>query len=372
MHIGIILHGPEIVDIGSARKIIGIFKQEHEVTARLGGTMGRTAVLDAGLENVIDISQGLTPSETIIAIKDNIDLAILLNHGKNLDTGRYFGRIVASKLDNSLPFVHIERPDNNGRIIYYYPPAKRCAEYVRNFLAKNNKTYDLPVETGKPEPSHVLIDGDCVIRRVAGAFAGENIRLDGVIIGEITSPDIEIVCRDGRIDKVKGIKIKLHGLEKLENRRIDLFTAKVKTGPIRRTRSKPRIGNIDFRKSSDDSNKITIIDHAAESTFELVKNAGPVITIGDDTTTITADILARLGIPVIGIIDGDIDGMLENTVVPAGSVIIRVRPGFDDVVGKEVSQELMEGTQQIRYDRDELIAKILALAGKYLVEVTYY
>lgn len=82
MRIGIILHGPEIVDVGSAEKIIGIFKKEHDVNARLGGTMGRTAVLDAGLENVIDISGGLTPSETIIAMKNDIDLAILLNHGK--------------------------------------------------------------------------------------------------------------------------------------------------------------------------------------------------------------------------------------------------------------------------------------------------
>jgi hypothetical protein len=368
MRIGIILHGPEIVDVGSARKIIDIFKQEHDVTARLGGTMGRTAVLDAGLEELIDISQGLTPSETIIKMKNDIDLAILINQGKTLDTGRYFGRIVASKLDNSLPFVHIEHPDFQGRIIYYYPTAKRCAEFVRNFIQKYEETYNMPVELGMPVPSHVRIDGDCVIRRIGGAFAGENIRVDGVVIGEITNPDIEIVCRDGKIIRLKGIKVKPHGLEKLENRKIELFTAKVKTGGIRRTISKPRIGDIVSRKS----NKIAIIDHAAESTFELVKDAGLVITVGDDTTTIAADILTRLGIPIIGIIDGDIDGVLENTVVPEGSLIIRVRPGFDDVVGREISQELMKGKQQFIYDIHDLTARILALAEKYVVEVTYY
>ncbi|KAB2944786.1 MAG: hypothetical protein MPEBLZ_03740 [Candidatus Methanoperedens nitroreducens] len=368
MRIGIILHGPEIVDMGSAGKIIGIFKKEHDITARLGGTMGRTAVLDAGLENIIDISGGLTPSETIIAMKNDIDLAILLNHGKTLDTGRYFGRIVASKLDNLLPFVHIESPDNNGRIIYYYPPAKRCAEFVRNFLAKYG-TYDLPVEPGIPEPSHIRINGELVIRSIGGAFIGENIRLDGIVIGETTNPDIEIVCRDGKIIRLKGIKVKPHGLEKLENRVINLFTAKVKTGGIRRTRPKPRIRDINSKKSN---NKIAIIDHAAESTFELVQDAGLVITVGDDTTTIAADILARLGIPVIGIIDGDMDNVLENTVVPEGSIIIRVLPGFDDVVGREISQEIMQGKQQFRHDKDELTAKILTLAEKYVVEVTYY
>jgi hypothetical protein len=163
--------------------------------------------------------------------------------------------------------------------------------------------------------------------------------------------------------------VKPNGLEKLENRMINLSTAKVKTGGIRRTRSKPRIGDVGSRKSS---NKIAIIDHAAESTFELVRDAGLVITVGDDTTTIAADILARLGIPVIGIIDGDLDNVLENTVVPQGSMIIRVKPGFDDVVGREVSREIMEGKQQFRHDKDELTAKILALAEKYVVEVTYY
>jgi len=164
MRIGIILHGPEIVDVGSARKIIGIFNKEHDVTAKLGGTMGRTAVLDAGLENVIDISRGQTPSETFNTIMDDIDLAILLNHGKTLDTGRHFGRIIATRLDNPVPFVHIESPDHNGRIIYYYPDAKRCAEFVSNLLARNDENYNLPVELGIPEPSLVRIDGDRIIR----------------------------------------------------------------------------------------------------------------------------------------------------------------------------------------------------------------
>ncbi len=366
MRIGIVLHGPEIVDVGSARKIIGIFNKEHDITAKLGGTMGRTAVLDAGLENLIDISQGQTPSETINAMRNDIDLAILLNNGKTLDTGRYFGRIVASRLDNSVPLVHIESPDYNGRIIYYYPPAKRCAEFVSNFLTRN-ETYDLPVELGIPEPSLVRIDGDSIIRHIGGGLTGENIRLDGVVIGEITDSDIEIECRDGKITRLKGIKGKPHGIEKLENRRIDLFTAKVKTGGIRRTKSEPKIKDI-----VSCGRKIAIIDHAAESTFELAKGAGLVITIGDDTTTIAADILSRLGIPVIGIIDGDLDGVLKNTVVPEGSVIIRVRAGFDDVVGKELSEELLQGKQQSIYDRDELTAKILAFAEKYVVEVTYY
>ncbi len=366
MHIGIILHGPEIIDVGSAKRIIDIFKRGHNVMAKLGGTMGRTAVLDSGLEDVIDISQGLTPSETILFLKDRIDLAILLNHGKTLDTGRHFGRIVASKVGDSIPFVHIERPDFDGMIIYYSSEAKHCAEFVKNTLAES-ACYDLSLEHGKAAPSHVRVDGDRIIRRIAGAFAGENIRLDGVVIGDIAQPDPEIVCMDGKVVEVRGIRIKPHGLEKLENRKINLFTAKVKTGNIRRTRQKPKIKNVGHIQQR----KIAIIDHCAESTFELVKDAGLVITVGDDTTTIAADILTRLGIPVIGIIDGDIDGVLENTMVPEGSVIIRVKAGFDDIVGREVFGLL--GKHELgMHKRDEVLARILALAEKYVVDVMYY
>lgn len=362
MRIGIILHGPEIVDVGSAKQVIELFKQEHEVIVKLGGTMGRTAVLDAGLEDVIDISEGRTPSETILSIKGSIDLAILLNHGKTLDTGRHFGALVASKI-LCFPLVHIERPDCDGRIFYYEPQAKRCAEYVRSIL---HGTFDLPIEPGKPVPFNVRSEGELVIRRVSGAFAGENIRLDGIVIGDVMRPEPEIVCKDGKIVELQGINIKPHGLEKLDNRKLDLFTAKIKTGNIRRSLHKPMIKKVKHGEN------IAIIDHCAESTFELVKEAGMVITVGDDTTTIAADILARLGIPAIGIVDGDIDGVLVNTVVPAGSVIIRVKPGFDDIVGREVFETVMGGKPRLSMERSELLARILALAEKYTVEVVYY
>lgn len=362
MRIGIILHGPEIVDVGSAKRVIELFRQEHEVIVKLGGTMGRTAVLDARLEDVIDISEGRTPSETILSIKDRIDLAILLNHGKTLETGRHFGALVASKIPG-FPLVHIERPDCSGRIIYYSPQFKRCAEYVGSIL---RGTCDLPIESGKPAPFSVRREGELVIRRVSGAFAGENIRLDGIVIGEVMRPEPEIVCRDGKIAGLQGIKVKPHGLEKLENKTLDLFTAKIKTGNIRRSLHEPRIKKVKHGEN------IAIIDHCAESTFELVKEADLVITVGDDTTTIAADILVRLGIPVVGIVDGDMDGVLVNTVVPAGSVIIRVKPGFDDIVGREVFEIVMGGKIRFNMEKGELLSRILALAGKYTMDIMYY
>ncbi len=369
MRIGIILHGPEIVDEGEAKRIIGILGTEHEIIAKLGGTMGRTAVLDAGLEDVIDISMGLTPSETINNLKGSIDLAVLLNHGKNLETGRHFGRIVASRLDSSIPFIHIERPFNDGRIIYYGANAKRCALYIRELLKNLDKDHELIVEEGRPEPALLRSEGDRLVRRISGAIPGENIRLEGIVIGHITHHEPEIVCKDGRVIEMRGVNVKQHGLTKLKGRKIDLYKAKVKTGNIRRTKHSAKIKSV---LSLSSGKNIAIIDHCAESTFELVKDADIAITVGDDTTTIAADILSRLGIPVIGITDGDLDCILGSTIVPAGSVIIRVREGFDDILGKEVFNKVMRSSQINIMPGDELLAAILALAKKYLVNVKYY
>jgi hypothetical protein len=367
VRIGIILHGPEIVDEGSAERIIRILLKEHDVTAKLGGTMGRTAVLDAGLEELIDISQGMTPSQTINALKDSIDVAVLLNHGKTLETGLHFGRIVASKSGSLIPFVHIERPDIDGRIIYYDQRAKLFAEHVRSILMTHGN-YDLPVEKSSPLPPQVENEGDTVVRRLAGVFPGENIRLDGIIIGHATSAQPEIVCRGGKVVELRGGIIKPHGLEKLENRNIDLAAARVKTGNIRRSKRRPEI-----KAMKPHGVGVAIIDHCAESTFELVKDASLVITVGDDTTAIAADILARFGIPIIGITDGDLDGILDDTTVPAGSVIIRVREGFDDIVGKEVFETLMKREPQIQlHETMNLFASIIELAEQYILEIKYY
>ncbi len=369
MRAGIVLHGPEIVDVGSAKRIIGIFRKEHDVIAKLGGTMGRTAVLDAGLEKDIDISQGLTPSETINSIKDSIDLAILLNHGKTLQTGRYFGQLIASKLLDPDRFVHIERPDCEGRIIYYSPGPKKCAEYVKALLTRYETKYDLPIQSYDHLPLCIKAEGFTTIRSISGAFVGENIRLNGIVIGEVTHPELEIVCRDGTVVELRGGKIKPHGLEKLSNRNIDLSTAKVKTGNIRRTHHNRLIKP----SSSQESGTIAIIDHCAESTFELIKDASMVITVGDDTTAIAADIMTRFGIPIIGITDGDLDSVLPDTEVPAGSVIVRVREGYDDILGQKVFKKIMNSKLQLKVqNKDDLLSRILEMAEKEIVEVKYY
>ena len=80
MRIGIVVHGPNIIDSGYALKLINLLEEYGEIKVRLGGTMGRTAVIDASLENVIDISRKLVPSESLrIFHDDDVDVIFLLN-----------------------------------------------------------------------------------------------------------------------------------------------------------------------------------------------------------------------------------------------------------------------------------------------------
>lgn len=104
MRIGVVVHGPNIIDSGYALKLIDLLGEYGQVTARLGGTMGRTAVIDASLEDIINIRKKLVPSDSLkIFHDDEVDVIFLLNYGKSDVTGQVFGYKVynhyADKID---------------------------------------------------------------------------------------------------------------------------------------------------------------------------------------------------------------------------------------------------------------------------------
>ena len=83
------------------------------------------------------------------------------------------------------------------------------------------------------------------------------------------------------------------------------------------------------------------------------------MTIGDDTTAVAADILFRLGVSVIGIVDGDPDQLIKGAAMKKGSAVIKVKPGQDDVVGGKIKKILALEATGDPLDADELIEIIL-------------
>ena len=371
--VSVIIHGPEIIDSGGARMVLDVLAECYEVTALLGGTMGRTAVIDAHLEDRIDISRRVGLSGAINSLQ-GVDAVVLLNRGKTTGSGIAFGRIILSRT-KQIPIIQIERPMEDDGVVIPWNDAMPWAKQVAGML-------NLPIRM-PPEAQDVLLvrtdrtDGDDrtsgtnrdqTRRSIHGVMSGETIRINGIVVGIAVSDNVEIVVEDGRIADITGARIKEHGIEKLG--RIDLGTSLVRTGSIRRTDHVPRIGTAERRRTNP---CVVLIDHDAESTFEIAADADLAITIGDDTTAIAGDLLYRLGIQIIGITDMDIDNVLTNATIFPGSTVLRVEPGYDDIVGGMVQDMVFDGETRVRASSiDSVREQVIAIAGERLIEVVSY
>lgn len=367
MRIGIVVHGPNIIDSGYALKLIDLLKNYGNISVRLGGTMGRTAVIDASLENIIDITRKLVPSDSLKIFSDEgVDLIFLLNYGKSNVTGQVFGYKVynhyADKVtENNVPVIQIERPgEEDGSII----PWNNDLDIVRDLSKKLNLAIVYPNEVYE---NHIKQDNANVNQRIVhGVSPDENIMVNSVVIGKTNSDKLTLIARDNHIVDIIGGELKQHGLEKLGE--VDLDSAIVKTGLLRHAKVTPRV--ISTNKSND--YKITFLDHAGEDVYKF-RDSSLVITVGDDTTLISSDILYRFDIPVIGITDGDLDKVVEDGFKVKNSIIFEVERGFDDVVGRDIKRIMFDGAQEsfnylnIEEVRDKIIEIINNINCKYKI-----
>ncbi|MCX6677911.1 MAG: DUF2117 domain-containing protein [Methanothrix sp.] len=347
------MHGPEIIDSGCALRLINYLKKLGHVTAVLGGSMGRVAVIDAGLEDVITISPRRRPSLSIQDLMPTSDVIFLLNQAKSRESGLAFGAMVAAAVGIVKPLIQI---DCGGRFVAIL--SGKEGELALQVAS------DLGLDILKPLPlSSVSFGKDTTKRTLSAVCPGELISINGTVVGRATESRVEMEAKDGRIVAMKGVKPKQHGLEKLSW--IDLEKATIRSGSIRRSEAMPR-----FRAGEREGRGewAVLIDHCAEDAFEAALGAGVAVTVGDDTTAVAGDILARLGIPVIGIVDGDLDGLAGCTTMLPGSAVIRVMPGHDDLVGRRVKAEIFQGKRRIRIGAGDLAERVKKLAGEQLIE----
>lgn len=345
MKIGVVVHGPYIVDSGHAKEILKLLQDYGEVKARLGGTMGRTAVHDAGLEDKIDISQKLLPSESIEIFEDKCDVIFLINYGKSSVTGHAFGFKVFNRCKNTPPLIQIERPGEiDGSIIAWVDSLIEFADQIA-------KRLDLKVI----DPQEIKAKMNSTItkthRKIAGVSPDENIFVNGIVVGKSTSKDVTLIAEDGIITRIVGGTLKEHGVQKLG--KVDINNVIIKTGLLRRSEVTPRV-----LKSCKNGDKfcVAFLDHAAEDIYNL-KDVDMVVTVGDDTTLVAGDILYRFGVPIIGITDGDIDKVVEKGFKADESLIIELESGWDDVIGEKIFSLLFNGEEIIEIENIESFKK---------------
>ena len=83
MKIGLVIHGPEVIDSGEAKNVFDKLSCLAKLNKSLEGLMGKVAVLDAGLENFIDITRHQKPSACIYSLLETSTLRKPPNLGKN-------------------------------------------------------------------------------------------------------------------------------------------------------------------------------------------------------------------------------------------------------------------------------------------------
>ncbi|MBE6509163.1 MAG: DUF2117 domain-containing protein [Methanobrevibacter sp.] len=340
MRIGIVVHGPNIIDTGYALKLIELIKDYGDVSVRLGGTMGRTAVIDAGLENIIDITKKLVPSDSLkIFYDDNVDVIFLLNYGKSDVTGQVFGYKVYNHYvdkigENNVPVIQIERPgEADGSII----PWNNDLELVKELSEKLGLAIVYPDDV---YDNHIRQDDAGVNQRIVhGVSPGENIMVNSVVIGKTNSDKLTLIAKDNHIVDIVGGELKSHGLEKLGE--VDLDSAIIKTGLLRHAKVTPRV----ISNDKPEDFIVSFLDHAGEDVYKY-RLSSLVVTVGDDTTLISSDILYRFDIPIIGITDGDLDKIVEDGFKAKDSIIFEVESGFDDIVGQDIKKIIFNDKQE--------------------------
>lgn len=360
LKIGVIVHGPKIIDSGCAEKIIKILGDYGEVTCRLGGTMGRTAVIDAHMEDIINIEDKLLPSQSINLLSEDNDVLFLLNYGKSIITGHTFGYKVLNNAGKNINLIQIERPFEEDGVIIQWNDfkneslikdlSKRLHLKVISSIEAINTVREL---TGFNE-----VEGT-VKRKVAGVSPGENIMMNGIIIGKVTDNHLTIIARNNEIIKMVGGEIKKHGVEKLGQ--VDLTKAIIKTGLLRTTDNiKPR----SIKHVPNKHLKAVFLNHAAEDIYKY-NCADVLVSIGDDTTLLSSDILYRFNIPIIGITDGDLDKVVLKGFKLDESLIIQLPSGYDDKVGARIHEKIFNNEESIEIRSiDNLKEKVLNLIDK--------
>ena len=202
-------------------------------------------------------------------------------------------------------------------------------------------------------------------RKIHGVSEGENIFINGIVVGRSEADSIVLIARDGILVDILNATVKYHGVEKLGP--VDLERVIVKTGLLRksdnvnpRVLSKNDISISDTERvmyseeiSEDDySFKVAYVDHAAYDIFKF-KDFDLVVTVGDDTSLVASDILHRFNIPIIGITDGDLDKVVESGFINERSTILEVASGFDDIVGQYIHEELFFSKDALEIPFDE-------------------
>jgi len=357
--VGVVIQGPEPLYGGMAGRLLSLLEEwgaKREI--RISGTLGKVAALDLGWREGLETP--LLPSQALEELsRGNPDMLILLTGCKSQETGVYMGKRIAENARLvrllGIPLTQVETA-GEGAVIHWSGDPSLSQRLARGLSLELRFP---PPFTGKIEKR-----GGRIYRTLVGVRPGEKILVDGYVVGESLSTHVTLVARGGRLEEILGGRKYPRGIRKVG--RVDLARCTVKT--LRTLRELPPGRALPGRRRG---NWVILVERA-DTVLGRAGRAGLAIAVGDDTTLITHAILSRLGVPVLGVVDGDADGLLEGSGRGGrGLSLIRVKPGKDDEAGELLRERLFGGKDwmRIRTDPEEVKRRAVRILGELVEEV---
>lgn len=351
MRVAVVFHMPEIFDNGWADKILKALKDKNfKVLAITYGTMGRTALIDNFMEDKVKYEER-KPAEFLPEISSRVDAIIIATHtfSPKKSHANCWHLIRNLNLENV-----VEVETNSGIVVAWNSRLNKLAKLLSENLGL--KLIDPPTF-----PSETIWSKNGKkFRYVLGVDVGDYVMINKIVVGEAVSEDVVIIEEDGFITNVSGVKLKKNGLSKLTKLgKIDIKKISVDTRRnLRFTHKTPRIIEAQTTREG-----IFFLDHSGYEVYNFAFKAEGIVTVGDDTTMIVMDILYRFQVPVLGIIDGDSDKLLENASVPRSSTLIMVKD--DDIAGEKIFEEVFNRKNMVlksfNHVKSEIIKKLSSL-----------
>ena len=192
--LGLLFHGPEVVDEGEAEEALAAVRSAgFEYEAVLGGITGKTAIIDAGLQHIIDISGDKKPSEVALDfIERGIDFIILVNHAKNKDSaialGRGILRNVFKGLRDKREFSFVQAEYAVRTFFKWILSSKHEDAFrkLKDAFGFDDEDFSSAVADIAAFADRADVRG-VVRREISGVLPNEKILVNGVVIGRVSA-----------------------------------------------------------------------------------------------------------------------------------------------------------------------------------------
>ena len=344
---------PGVFDTGWAERMISLMKKYGDCVPIVGGTVGAVAMMDARLEGKVKIIQEKF-SEWIN--KNRFEFDVIVNSMGASDVERMMADSWHIYKRAALPIVGV---DTNNRVVAFW------SEGAREFAERLSEDLKFELKNGKDFGITYWREGEREFRRILAVAPGDWILINKIVVGKAEAKDVVVICEKGKILDIRGATIKRHGIEKLG--RIELPEAKIDTIKVLRNIVKNRRTDLKAKISK----KIAYIEHAGYDVLKLLdEGICSAVTVGDDTTIIVGDILSRFGIPIIGITDGDAEGLLQGGGVAPRSTIFKVKG--DDEAGRRIFQQIFKTKPFYEGDLDNFKRRVAEVLERDVISVTNF